>query len=546
MSGFEWKGLKDIYPIKWNGYMCFLAFVLSVCTVFMTRMQFTGGVWGGVEQNYFNPFGISAVVLFFICLPIYYIVFTLVDAVWCKCLSIIYFEEKKEYTYNVLVFWAIIIFVAWIPYYISYYPGGIYSDTFVSISYSLEGILSNRHPFFYNCLIGLAIKCGQALNKNLTWSLGLFLAAQMLFLGAEILYFLHWMLVKSIHRYIRTAIMIFFCFFTLIPFYSISIWKDTPFCMAVLLWSIFLTDFCWNILKNEYNYRTMFKFTVGVVLVAFTRNNGIYVVLFSTGVFIITTLKKSFAKKKMTYCWMVLVIIAIFFVQGPLYKLAGVKKTDTVEHFGIPLQQIGAVVAYDGNITVEQREILNRFIPHENIKEHYCPCLVDSLKWGNDMDSGYLSENTIQFLDLWANLLIQNPKIYLKAYLLATAGFWNVDVSVPDAYVQTRVFEGWEQLLVTQTDYFEEWFGFSFQHFVNPRHYISCAWFFWIFFVSMLFAMKHYGWRTSYLFSPQMGVWLTIMIATPIAGSLRYIASLLFTLPFTVIIPILLERERMC
>lgn len=135
----------------------------------------------------------------------------------------------------------------------------------------------------------------------------------------------------------------------------------------------------------------------------------------------------------------------------------------------------------------------------------------------------------------------------MKAYLLATADFWNVDVSVHDAYVQIFVWGGLgQQYGVTQTDYFEEWFGFSFRHFVSPRHYISCAWFFWIFFVSMLFVMKRYGWRTSYLFSPQMGVWLTIMIATPIAGSLRYIASLLFTLPFTVIIPILLEREWIC
>lgn len=64
-----------------------------------------------------------------------------------------------------------------------------------------------------------------------------------------------------------------------------------------------------------------------------------------------------------------MVIIAIFFVQGPLYNLSGIEKTDTVENFGIPLQQIGAVVAFDGNITEDQIEVLNRFIPYENIKE---------------------------------------------------------------------------------------------------------------------------------------------------------------------------------
>lgn len=56
--------------------------------------------------------------------------------------------------------------------------------------------------------------------------------------------------------------------------------------------------------------------------------------------------------------------------------------------------------------------------------------------------------------------------------------------------------------------------------------------------------MKHYGEKTIFLFVPQLGVWATLMIATPIAVSLRYIASSLFTLPFVIIVPMFLERKR--
>lgn len=526
-----------------NYIYLFGSFCFSVCTVFMTRMVFkSGGVWGTIEENYFNPFGISAFILFLFCIPVFYIILILIDLLFQKCLSQIYAEETIDNKSRIVKFWGIMIAVAWLPYYLSYYPGGIYVDTFTSIKYYMSGVLTNRHPFLYNTLIGFAIRIGQIFDKDLTWSMGLFLAVQMIALEAEIIYFLNWMLIRQINRSVRTVIMIFFCFFPLIPFYGISVWKDTPFCMSILLWSMFLTDLYLNIQKNIWNTRVLLKFILAMFLVAFTRNNGIYVIIFSMIVFVITSYKKIFIKKRIIYLGMLSAIIAIIFIQGPVYRLCGISQTDFVENLGIPLQQIGAVVAYDGNITEEQKESLDRFFSYEKIKEQYHPGIADSLKWSADLDSEYLSEHTLEFLTLWLNLLIQNPKICIKGYLLATAGFWNVDVSLGGAYVQNYVWDNEYEL--SQMDYFEKWFGFAFQHFVNPRYYISSAWFFWIFLVVLLFSMKRYGWRKSYLFTPQMGVWLTIMIATPLAMSLRYSAPLLFTMPFAVILPMLLEREN--
>lgn len=538
--------MKDYIKNMLNRYYIFLAIFLSMCTVLMTRMQFTAGVRGTINENYFTAFGISAVILFLFCIPVFYILVLLADGVFRWCLSKIYCEEQTENTTKTLVFWGIVIAVVWFPYYLSYYPGGIYSDTLSSIAYSINGILTNRHPFLYNTMIGLAIKSGQTLGKDLTWSMGLFFAIQMVLLEAEFIYFLRWMLIKGINYYVRIAIMVFLIFFPLLPLYGISIWKDTPFCMAVFLWSIFMTDLYLSIQKNEWNLRTVLKYNAAMFFVAFTRNNGIYVVIFSTFVFVIVTFKKVFIKKKTTYCLILIAISAIIFIQGPVYRWGGIEQTDTVENFGIPLQQIGSVVAYEGYITEEQKECIDRFIPYENIKEFYAPGLADTLKDGG-LDNAYLSEHKKEFLRLWVCLFIQNPKTYVKAYLLATAGFWNVDVATSIAYVQNFMWPYSDELYgLYMTDYFEKWFGFSFNHFVNPRRYISGAWFFWIFFICMILVMKNFGWRKSYLFSPQIGVWLTLMIATPIAASLRYIAALLFTLPFVIILPILLKREDAC
>lgn len=510
----------------------------------MTRVQYSGTVSATAEQNYFSEFGISAVILFFLLWTVFCFLLPFLDARLYSCLEkhCSHADTRDDHA-KVIRFWSILIAAAWLPYYLSYYPGGIFSDTFTSVSYCLSGTICNRHPLFYNALIGLAIRFAGLFGQDLEWAMGFFLAVQMILLEIEIIYFLYWMLIHHIGRRLYTLIMVFMVFFPLVPLYAVSVWKDTPFSMAFMLWFLCTVDLYLNIRRGKWSARTLAGFLLGMFLVAFTRNNGIYVILATTVLFVVFTGTFRFPKKLLTYGAVLFSALTIAFVQGPVYRHAGVIPTDIVEDIGIPIQQICSVVVHDGNITEAQKESIDRFIPYENIPEYFKPCVVDSIKWSAGMDWWYLELHKPEFWDLWKHLLLQNPKIYLEEYLLETLGFWNVDVAGPNGYVQTDVWSN--EYGLAQTDWFERLFGFSFQHFVNPRAYISCAWFFWLFFVCAVFVMKHYGFQSGFLFVPQMAVWLTLMIATPLAVSLRYIAPLLFTLPFVILIPVLLEKETL-
>ncbi len=534
--------VKLPFSIKWNGYDLFLSTVLSFATVLMTRVHYGGSVSGTAQENYFTDFGVSAIVLFFFLSVAFYLAVSFLDARLYRYLQRLCARKETDGDSS-LKTWGIIIAIAWLPYYLSYYPGGIYSDTFNSISYCLTGTLCNRHPLFYNFLIDLAIKCGNLFGQDLEWSMGLFFGVQMILMGAELLFLLHWMNGHRIRRAVRTWVMAFMVFFPLIPIYASSVWKDTPFAMAFMFWFLFAVDLYLGMRRGDWRLQTFIGFLVGMFLVAFTRNNGIYVVAFVAIVFIPLTItcRLPFSKKLFTYGVLMLSVLMIAFIQGPGYRKMGVIPTDVVEDIGMPIQQICSVVVHDGNITDAQKESINRFIPYDNIQEYFKPCVVDSIKWYAGMDWGYLELHKGEFWDLWKHLFLQNPGIYIEEYLLETLGFWNVDVSGPNGYAETEVWSNDYGLV--QTDYFERIFGFSFQHFVNPRCYISCAWFFWFFFVCMIFVMKHYGFWNCFLFMPQMAVWLTLMVATPIAISLRYVAPLLFTLPFVALVPILLEKE---
>lgn len=530
-----------------NLYDSFLALVLSVSVVCMTRVEFSGNLWfGNIDETYFNKFGLSAFILGIILFFVFMFLLKFIDIPIKKIIKkYACYEQYEKDRKKIIRVWFIIIFIAWLPYYLSYYPGGVYIDTFASIGWAQTGVLTNRHPFLYTMIIGFFMNEGKVLGKDLTWSIGFFTAIQMLVLEFEFIYFISWMLRHRINHNLRILVSLFFVFFPLIPLYAVSVWKDTPFCMAVFFWMLFVVDLYFEICNGVFNVKTFVGFGIGIFLTAFTRNNGIYIVSLCVFVLIIILFRKNWLDKKLYYIVIgnsVALIILIFLIQGPVYSIIGISPTDGVENFGIPIQQIGAVAAYDGVVTEEQKEFINNIIPYEKVKEIYVPTTVDRLKWNEEFNGKYLSENKFESVKLWMQLLKQNPSIYIKSYMMATLGFWDVDVSEGGAYVQNYIWNN--DFNVVQIDYFNKWFGFSFQHFVNPRNYISCAWFFWIFFVTEWFLMKHYGWRSCFLFIPQIGIWITLMIATPVAVSLRYIAANMFTLPFVIIVPLFLERNK--
>ena len=534
---------KQFRFIKEHGYNLFLSLVLALVTVLVTRVQFSGDLRSAtVEDTYFKEFGISALLLFFILFIAFYLVIPFLDTKLHGLLAKICSSTGEKANFSKAIkFWSILLPIAWIPYYLSYYPGCMSTDTLTSIYFCLSGTLSNRHPVFYNMLLGLAIKFGNFFNKDLEWSMGFFLAVQMILFEVEIIYFLRWMLIHHINQKICTCVMVFMTFFPLIPLYAITIVKDTSFAMAFMLWFMFFVDLYLNIRKNEWNVKPLAGFVVGMFLVAFTRNNGIYVIVFMTLCLIFITGTLKYVKKWLIWGTVIISTALICFIQGPVYRYIGVIPTEVVENYGIPLQQICSVVVYDGEITEEQKEIINCIVPYENIPEVFNPLTVDNIKWCEGMNQYYLNGHEREFIKLWAKLLVKNPQIYVKEYLLQTLGFWDVCVSGSSGYVYYELEDN--DYGLSQIDYFEKIFHFSFQRFVNPRHYLSSAWLFWIFFVGMLFIMKHYGWRDCLLFMPQIAVWLTIMIATPIAISLRYVVALLFTLPLVVIVLILLENR---
>ena len=164
-------------------YDCCLAAVLSLGTTIMTRVRYTG-LGGPKEDNFVARFGVSSIVLFCLLFVVFLFAIHYTNEPMKTILARIALkEQRRQSRKRIIGIWAVVIVLAWIPYYLSYYPGGIFADTLGSIRYALAGDLTNRHPFFYTVLIGLSIKAANLFHRDLTWAIGFFTAVQMLEIG---------------------------------------------------------------------------------------------------------------------------------------------------------------------------------------------------------------------------------------------------------------------------------------------------------------------------------------------------------------------------
>ena len=136
---------------------------------------------------------------------------------------------------------------------------------------------------------------------------------------------------------------------------------------------------------------------------------------------------------------------------------------------------------------------------------------------------------------------MKNPVKAVKAYLLETMGFWNVFESSSTAYICNFHFGNVEYFM---SDYFEYHFGISFRNLVEPKNYISSAVFVWMMLatVCVCLAKRYYVGILPVL--PTAGLWLSIMVATPVAFSFRYVYAVFLCVPLYLMICVKAIRKN--
>ena len=535
----EWSQLE-----KWQkGLLVLYGIVFAVTTllggnVVVENGNFYSGDW---LENYMLPFEKT-------------------DPIWCVGMAIFgvslllllkacYLRQSLESTGKKIPQWALwlVIFVAWLPWVIPYYPGMIYWDSSVSINAALSKITSNHHPVLYTLLIRLLLNIGNAIDD---YEFGCFLytLVQMLFLSGAFAYLLRRLQEYGCKRWFILLGAAYFAFTPLMPMHAISMWKDPIYSGLLLLLSIKTVELVISRGEMLKSWKHVLLMALCSVATCFARNNGIWcILLYWICVFLFYGLGKKRIRGIMWKSVVLASLVLYFVVTGPVYRMLGIY-SPFKEMITVPLQQMARTVVYKGDIEPQQREFIDELM-YGGFEGQYHPCCSDYLKSETYMDIQFLDENKDRFFANWLSIgcnSYRNVKLYVEAYVMQTFELYSIgDVKMnftPAGGTDFLADDVLERYEIRMRDLSQEWFGSSWRK-VMPLNSVfmstgSLAWLY-IGVLTLLF-MHSKDKRWCLILFPALCSWVTLLIGVPIVDWRRYV------LPFHYVLPLALALPWLC
>lgn len=440
-----------------------------------------------------------------------------------------------------------IMLICWLPYYLLLYPGDITTDSISELNQAWGNeALSNHHPIAHTAMIRVLTGIGQGLFHDDTKAAAFYSVCQMLLLSAAFSYLIVTLYKLRVRKRFFLPMLALFAILPYNGVYSVTMWKDIPFGMLVLTFSVTL----WRALmyykagRKMPVFEAVMLFVTGIGVCLF-RSNGLYAFMFLFVFMLIFCVKlRKFLMLGIAAASLVIALI----VKGPVYKALDVAPPDTIESLSLPAQQIAAVIRDGEQMTAEQWALLDQVVDLSRVGETYAPNISDPIKnLVRETDNQqYIADHKGDFLKLWIDLGLKYPKSYILAHILLTNGYWNPDIQY---WVYSAEFRSDNFNMVKESKLspeLSEWL-MKYRENYHTFHYVGLFWsiglMIWImvFMLGAAFVKKRRSLLMCYL--PVLGVWLTLLIATPVFAEFRYAYSIFMTVPLLCFIPFVSEKH---
>ena len=413
------------------------------------------------------------------------------------------------------IFFFLIIFICYIPYLIHYYPGKITYDTNLQLSFIKNGILSDIHSLVHTNFLGLFVNIGLNIFHNENLGIMFYTLFQMLFLAFTYAFVCYYLYKKNVNFKIILVILFSYAILPIYTHYAVTVWKDILFATSFVYIVIFLNELRTN--KTIFNYLGLI---FGLFLLFFMRSNGMYIFLVMLP-FLIYYWQKDLKS--------LIIVGSIFlmflFIKFPVYNYFNVSSSSISESLAIPTEQMARVITKNGNISLKEKEFLNSITDIANIPNIYLPYIVDPVK--NTFNNLILKEKLGDYFKVWKSLLFKNLGTYIEAYLSITLGYWYPGVNY------------WSTITLANPNIID----------ITASHKLPLAGIIWNIGLASLitllsFTLSLYLKRKNYLlYVPFLGLWLTMMIASPVYAEFRYVYGLFTSLPIILLLPFL-KKEK--
>lgn len=413
----------------------------------------------------------------------------------------------------------------------AFYPGFLTLDSSLQVGQIFSHEYSNHNPYWHTFMIRICLTLGFRLFHSANAGVAIYSVCQILLLGSCFSFSLSTL--EHI-RVRRGLIWTFLVLFAVVPYniaYSVTMWKDIPFSIAVLFFVTALYRILLRLGHMPFNYIILFCSTAGFCLL---RSNGFAAccVSFLIGLLLI---RKAAPKALLIIC---VGLVCSFILKHPVLNMLHVTQPDTAEMLSIPEQQIARVISEGCELSEEQKAFLGRITDLDAVPGQYVPWLSNPIKTGIREFGGvpYLSQHLREFLSVWFEIGLRHPVLYGKAWIDQTKGYWNSGYPYW-IYALELCENNFGISLKTHApavkDQFESWFE-TFEETVFYQPLISVGLMVWILFACLFVCLCRKKTALITLLAPFICIIGTLVLTTPVAYEFRYAYALALSLPFLI------------
>lgn len=486
----------------------------------------------------FDFFDISFILKFiFISVIIYfvlYFLFLLIDMIPLSKKKIILTKKKL-----LIVF--VCIFTTTLIYLLSHYPGVYLNDAFFLMNNPIDGM----NPLIYSMVMSIVFT---SLKELFDQTIAIFIMSlfQSIISSIILTYIIYWFNKKINNKILVIILLCYYTFTPIISNYNMTLNKDTPFALLILLFFTFVYEIVESKGEIILDKKFIFKLIVVSILSIYVRRNGILLIISTLLVlFLIYGIHKY--KKNFLVLFLILIVFSSF---DPIaLKLLG-KDYNSMEKYAIPIQQVSYLVAHHSKrLSEEDYDFLNKIIKNSEstIIVNYDEFTVDNIKYNSNFNRKNFNKYEYDFLKFWIKKYPNYIQPYTKSYLLSTYDLWAINklekgqsvfyrASVYGVKTDEKVYN--KEILPDIIQKRLVGFYDIFNTFLNPGR---C---FILLMITCVYAYTRKNKKVFIISLPLISLWIELMLGTPLSSALRYMSPYIYILPIILLYTFKVTREN--
>ena len=309
------------------------------------------------------------------------------------------------------------LLIAWLPYWLIYFPGNVSYDTFVQLN-NYFGIYewSNHHPVFGSMLFGGLMQFGRAISGD---NLGVFfiILFQNLITAFSCAYATMVMKRWAVPRALRVGVLLYWMLNPLIIFWIPNAAKDIPALAVLFLFCVLFLE----IIRRAKHGQPYVKLIVIAVAVGIVSALIRHSYTAAGSLILLVFLKQPIKRRIMCVLAGVICLVGTSLAGSALSSAVDAAPGSIAESLSIPFQQTARYVRdYGDEVTPEEHAAIDAVLAYDALAVNYRADLSDYVKMTYRENPDALSE----YFKTWFKMFLKHPGTYVQATLANSYSYY--------------------------------------------------------------------------------------------------------------------------